>query len=553
MSFRATSTSLKPTGSRGTAPAGGSVVSSSRTTMQSIAMKKLENENYRLKHENVSLSARVTHFETMFAKKKDKTAMDKHIALFSQLLHKVQIAKQESQQDKNLGKNQLKEEIRRLYKLLQAAKEDVLSKMDQLVQSDRALDNERAARNQLMDELTSDRKIFVQLLNEDRKRYIETLMRVQNGGEHVVIDEHDIFGEVPVEKHFGKKKRKYRIRPKTSDKNFGGGRGRSQGSSRPVSKKETRMSGKIARRPNTAGSVGRRRPSAAGRSITSGSSEEKYREIIASRPPTTSSMPSNRPNSGASSTNSNLRITIENNNKVEDRAQEPVVPISPPATIVPDNIFESSSEVAFSALEPRPPRRPIMLEGDKKSAGGIRRRIISGPSSTSTTVDESIIVADKENDTDDVMIKPITPSRRVNSPDHLTPINVSPMRTINPATRDPPVVLVPKVEVLEPEVSPENHVKKQGKDELSMKDEEEGGGVATFLSAMTAGVEDDEDSDECTDNGEEEEEEEEEDEEDEEEEEEDDDDDDEEETVASFSLPVIRREKDTTMRPAELV
>eukprot|EP00505_MAST-04D_sp_SCG-Rhode-Island_P003006 Stramenopile-MAST_4_protein_3006 len=145
--------------------------------MQSIAMKKLENENYRLKHENVSLSARVTHFETMFAKKKDKTAMDKHIALFSQLLHKVQIAKQESQQDKNLGKNQLKEEIRRLYKLLQAAKEDVLSKMDQLVQSDRALDNERAARNQLMDELTSDRKIFVQLLNEDRKRYIETLMR----------------------------------------------------------------------------------------------------------------------------------------------------------------------------------------------------------------------------------------------------------------------------------------------------------------------------------------------------------------------------------------
>ena len=143
MSFRATSSSIKPTGSRGTAPTGGSVISSSKNTMETLAMRKLENENYRLKHENISLNARLTHFETMFAKKKDKTAMDKHIALFSQLLHNVQIAKQESQQDKKLGKNQLKQEICRLYKLLQAAKADVLSKMDQLVQSDRALDNER--------------------------------------------------------------------------------------------------------------------------------------------------------------------------------------------------------------------------------------------------------------------------------------------------------------------------------------------------------------------------------------------------------------------------
>ena len=60
--------------------------------------------------------------------------------------------------------------------------------MDQLVEADLRFEKERNNRYKLLDEMTHDRKVFIALLREDRKRYISTL-HVQDGGEQVVINE----------------------------------------------------------------------------------------------------------------------------------------------------------------------------------------------------------------------------------------------------------------------------------------------------------------------------------------------------------------------------
>ena len=92
--------------------------------------------------------------------------MDKHINLLSSLFYQIKIAKRESGIDKKLGKNKLKDEVKRLYNLLKQAKEDCLSKMDQLVEADLRFEKERNNRYKLLDEMTHDRKVFIALLRE---------------------------------------------------------------------------------------------------------------------------------------------------------------------------------------------------------------------------------------------------------------------------------------------------------------------------------------------------------------------------------------------------
>ena len=225
---------------------------SSRYQQLTVKMERLEFENRTLK-------SRIGHLETILDKKKGKTEMDKNINLLSSLLYQIKLAKHESGVNKKLGKNKLKEEVTRLYHLLKLAKDDCLSKMDQLVQADLRLEKERKRRNMLLDELTNDRKTFVALLRADRKRYVTTLQRVQDGGEQVIINEKLIFGDGSLEQIFNEKKerneRKYnknshgrKSRPKSSGRARRGKGGRHQDIT------DTRMrKKKCPARPHTAG------------------------------------------------------------------------------------------------------------------------------------------------------------------------------------------------------------------------------------------------------------------------------------------------------------
>ena len=71
---------------------------------KSSKYQQLSVELERLKFENKALKSRVSHLETIFDKKKDKTEMDKHINLLSSLFYQIKIAKRESGIDKKLGK-----------------------------------------------------------------------------------------------------------------------------------------------------------------------------------------------------------------------------------------------------------------------------------------------------------------------------------------------------------------------------------------------------------------------------------------------------------------
>ena len=175
----------------------------------------------RLKFENKALKSRVSHLETVFDKKKGKTEMDKHINLLSSLLFQIKIAKRESGIDKKLGKNKLKDEVKRLYNLLKQAKEDCLSKMDQLVEADLRFEKERNNRYKLLDEMTHDRKVFIALLREDRKRYISTLQRVKDGGDQVIINDKLVFGMNAEEMFNSRRKRnRHKLKEKEKTKNF---------------------------------------------------------------------------------------------------------------------------------------------------------------------------------------------------------------------------------------------------------------------------------------------------------------------------------------------
>ena len=329
---------------------------------KSSKYQQLSVELERLKFENKALKSRVSHLETIFDKKKDKTEMDKHINLLSSLFYQIKIAKRESGIDKKLGKNKLKDEVKRLYNLLKQAKEDCLSKMDQLVEADLRFEKERNNRYKLLDEMTHDRKVFIALLREDRKRYISTLQRVQDGGELVVINEKLVFGmnaedtfNTRRKKNRHKHKRKGR-RPKSSERR----RNRNQQSVTRMRDKKRLV------RPHTAGKLGSERPTSAGNS--------------------------NRPKSGPA-----IRVItrVEESALVGNRQtydQNVIMPLNSktqndivnsyqvpesPSNQIKEELIASSGEVNLP-LEPRPPKRPVRV-GPKERAGGIRRRIIAGP------------------------------------------------------------------------------------------------------------------------------------------------------------------------------
>jgi hypothetical protein len=347
----------------------------------------------RLKFENRTLKSRIGHLETIFDKKRGKTEMDKNINLLSSLLHQIKLAKRESGINKKLGKNKLKDEVNRLYNLLKQAKDDCLSKMDQLVQADLRLEKERKRRNMLLDELTNDRKTFVAVLRADRKRYVTTLKRVQDGGEQVIINEKLIFGDGSLEQMFnGKKERNRRNynrnshernrRPKSS------GRARRGKGSRHQDTSDTRMrKKKYPARPHTAGKLHiRSRPPSSGKPYRpkSGPSVRAVTHLQDSNVI--------QPINKNTNFDNNIKNNNHNNQSAEDtdtgdttsmnsRTQNNIVqsykvPESPSNQVV-EEIVASSGEMSFLS-DLKPPKRPVRV-GPKERAGGIRRRVISGP------------------------------------------------------------------------------------------------------------------------------------------------------------------------------
>ena len=351
----------------------------------------------RLKFENKALKSRVQHLETIFDKKKGKTEMDKNINLLSNLLYDIKLAKRESSIDKKLGKNKLKGEVTRLYNLLKQAKDDCLSKMDQLVQADIRFEKERAARYKTLDELTNDRKTFVALLRADRKRYITTLQRVQDGGEQIIINEKLIFGGENPADNFNGKKHKHRRnynrksygknkRPNSSGRRRRGNGGRNQNTT------GTRMRNKKhPARPHTAGKLSNgTRPMSAGKHNRpkSGPSRRPSKKHVIQPLITTENNPT-------SNDNNNNDMNSQTQNNIVQSYQVP----ESPSNQVAEEIIASSGEMAFP-IEPKPPKRPVRV-GPKERAGGIRRRVISGPNK----------LIKKESDKDDATI--ISPEKQI--------------------------------------------------------------------------------------------------------------------------------------------
>ena len=151
-----------------------------------------------------------------------------------------------------------------------------------------------------------------------------------------------------------------RARPRTSEKTLRSNKNNSR----------TRMRNR-RKRPHTAGRVERR--AGAGKKGNGKGKPEALRTALNERP---QSGPS-----AASYARSNLGVPA--------RVLDAAPPESPASVVQEDFSFSSSS--GNQALQPRPPRRPVRV-GPKERAGGIRRRIISGPdTSVASTGDATVM------------------------------------------------------------------------------------------------------------------------------------------------------------------